>query len=72
MTGVYVITATKMLLEKECILWGGIVDKDTVKAIDGIINTLNNLVESLKTQAEFNKKVMEKLESIENYEYLEQ
>jgi hypothetical protein len=47
-------------------------DKDTVKAIDGIINTLHNLVESLKTQAEFNKRVLEKLESIENYEYLGQ
>lgn len=46
-------------------------DKDTIKAIDGIISTLDNIVSSLKTQAEFNKKVMEKLESIENYEYLE-
>jgi hypothetical protein len=46
-------------------------DKDTIKAIDGIISTLNNIVNSLKTQAKFNQKIMEKLESIENNEYLE-
>lgn len=46
-------------------------DKDTIKAIDGIINTLNNISNLLKTQSEFNQKMMEKLESIENNEYLE-
>ena len=46
-------------------------DKDTIKAIDGIISTLNNIVDSLKTQAEFNQTIVKKLESIENYEYLE-
>ena len=46
-------------------------DENTTKVIEGIISTLDNIVNSLKTQAELNKKIMEKLDALENYEYLD-
>ena len=45
-------------------------DKDTAKALNDIINTLQNIVSAIETQAEFNKAIVAKLEALENIEYM--
>lgn len=45
-------------------------DKDTAKALNDILNTLQNIVSAIETQSEFNKAIVAKLEALENIEYM--
>ena len=45
-------------------------DKDTVIALNDILNTLQKIVQAIETQGEFNKAIMAKLEALENIEYM--
>ena len=45
-------------------------DKDTAKALNDIMETLQKIVSAIETQAEFNKAIVAKLEALENIEYM--
>ena len=45
-------------------------DKDTAQALKEILDTLQNIVSAIETQAEFNKAIVAKLEALENIEYM--
>jgi len=45
-------------------------DKDTMQALNDIMETLQKIVSAIETQGEFNKAIVAKLEALENIEYL--
>ncbi len=45
-------------------------DKDTVQALNDIMETLQKIVSAIETQSEFNKAIVAKLEGLENIEYM--
>ena len=45
-------------------------DKDTVQALNDIMETLQKIVSAIETQSEFNKAIVAKLEALDNIEYM--
>ena len=45
-------------------------DKDTIQALNDIMDTLQKIVTAIETQSEFNKAIVAKLEALENIEYV--
>lgn len=45
-------------------------DKDTAKALNDIMETLQKIVSAIETQGEFNQAIVAKLEALENIEYM--
>jgi hypothetical protein len=45
-------------------------DKDTIQALNDIMETLQKIVSAIEVQGEFNKAIVAKLEALDNIEYL--
>jgi len=46
-------------------------ETETINLVEELMETLGKIVEQLKTQSELNKVMVEKIQALENYDYLE-
>tara|TARA_R100001082_G_C4210740_1_gene94968 strand:- start:141 stop:287 length:147 start_codon:yes stop_codon:yes gene_type:complete len=46
-------------------------DKEVAKALKDLMETIQKIVDQLKTQHELNQAIVDKIKAMENYDYLE-